>query len=72
MYSFLLGFGTGLTLAILFAPESGGAAREYIRRQTDEMKESALDMVDRGKDAMLKQVERLATVQTPGVEVYHR
>lgn len=80
---FLTGFGAGFALAVLFAPRSGVEARGYIgdkaseglnylARQTDEVKESALDVVDRSRDALLRHVEKLATTQTPGVEVYQR
>lgn len=83
MYPFFIGFGTGLTLAMLFAPKSGEATRgyigsvatggvDYVKRQTDELKESALDAVDRGKDMMHRQVERLASAQNSGVEMYQR
>ena len=72
MYQFLYGFGTGMLLAVLFAPRSGGATRDYVRRQTDELRESALDMVDRGRDALHRQVEKLATPPPSVVEVYQR
>ena len=83
MYPFLIGFGTGTLIGILFAPKSGGSTRDYIgsvasgsvdyvKRQTDELRESALDMMDRGKDVLHRQVEKLASSQNNGVEVYQR
>jgi hypothetical protein len=79
MFSFLTGFGAGFALAVLFSPRSGINARcyiaeglNYLARQTDEVKESALDAVDRSRDALLRHVEKLATMQSPGLEVYHR
>lgn len=83
MYSFLTGFGTGLALAVLFAPRAGAQSRQflgtkanegvgYLMRQTDEVKETTLDAIDRGRDVLLKHVEKIATAQAPRVDVYHR
>jgi gas vesicle protein len=83
MYQFLIGFGAGALLGVLFAPKPGEAMRGYIgsvatggvgyvKRQTGEVRESALDMVDRGRDALHRQVEKMATAQSNGVEVYQR
>jgi len=33
---FLTGLGTGIALALLFAPRSGGATRQFIGRKTQE------------------------------------
>lgn len=72
MNSFVAGFGVGFVLGVLFAPYSGHAVRAMIRKQTGELRETALDMVDRGRDAVNRQVERLATAQGTGLEVYQR
>jgi gas vesicle protein len=83
MQSFMIGFTAGVGLGMLFAPRSGSATRGYvtskaaegagyIRRQTDEVRESALDVMDRSKEAMLRQVERLTAMQASGSEVYQR
>lgn len=83
MYQFIIGFGAGALLGVLFAPKSGEATRgylgsvaadsvDYVKRQTGEVRESALDMVDRGREALQRQVERMATAQNSGVEVYQR
>src|SRR5438270_252920 len=72
MYHFVVGFGAGMLLGVLFAPKSGDSTRGYIgsaatggvgyvKRQTDELRESALDLVDRGKDIVHRQVEKLAS-----------
>ena len=72
MNHFLMGFGAGITLGVLFAPRSGKAMRDYITHQTNEIRESTLDAVDRGRDLINRQVERLATPRATGVEVYQR
>jgi gas vesicle protein len=72
MHSFLMGFTAGMGLGLLFAPRCGSDARGYLRKQGEEVRESALDIMDRSKDAMIRQIERLATTQTNGVEVYQR
>lgn len=83
MYPFLYGFGTGMLLSVLFAPKSGQATRgyigcvasggvDYVKRQTDEVRESALDLVDRGRDMVHRQVEKFAVAPTNGAEVYQR
>jgi gas vesicle protein len=72
MNSFVVGFGVGLVLGVLFTPRSGRTVRKLIRKQTGELRESALDMVDRGRGAVTRQVERLGTPQSSGLEVYQR
>ncbi len=83
MYPFIIGFSAGTLIGMLFAPKSGGSTRDYlgcvatgsvdyVKRQADEIRESALDMVDRGKDVLHRQVEKLAMAQDNGVEVYQR
>jgi gas vesicle protein len=83
MYQFLVGFGAGALLGLLFAPKSGEVMRgyvgsvatggaDYVKWQTGEVRESALDMVDRGRNALHRQVEKMATAQSNGVEVYQR
>ena len=72
MNQFLMGFGAGITLAVLFAPRSGKALRTSITHQTNEMRESTLDAVDRGRELLNRQVERLAVPRAPGVEIYQR
>jgi gas vesicle protein len=83
MYSFLCGFGAGVLMGVLFTPRSGVATRDYIgsmangsvdfvKRQTGEIRESTLDIVDRGREALQRQVERLAAPAANGAEVYQR
>ncbi len=49
MANFLIGLSCGMVAGVLFAPQSGQACRNLIRRQGRELTDSALDIVDRGK-----------------------
>lgn len=72
MFSFLAGFTAGVVLGVLLAPECGTAARSYVRRHTEEIRESALDAFDRGRHFVNRRMERLAGVPTPAADVYQR
>lgn len=84
MLNFLTGFGVGVTVGMLLAPKSGERTREYlasmasggigfIKRQTDEFRETALDAVERGKDVVNRRMERFAAAgQNSAMEVYQR
>jgi gas vesicle protein len=84
MNSFLTGLGAGLLLGVLFAPKSGEETRhqigsstkdglDYLKKQGQEIRDSAMDMVDRGKTMVNRQVGKLAGVaQETGREVYQR
>ncbi|MGH7845377.1 MAG: YtxH domain-containing protein [Candidatus Binatia bacterium] len=58
---FFAGLGVGVIIGMLFAPRSGQEAREYIReraqeggeylkRQTGELRNTAGDMLEKGKE----------------------
>jgi gas vesicle protein len=81
--NFLVGFGVGVTVGMIFAPKSGGDTREYlasvatggigyIKKQTGEAREVALDAVERGKQAVNRQIERLGPPQNSAAEIYQR
>lgn len=84
MGQFLMGFGLGLIGGVLFAPKSGAETRDmigskandsvdYVKRQTQELRDTAMDMVERGKDVVNRQVGRFADqAQETGREVYQR
>jgi gas vesicle protein len=87
MRSFLMGLGLGLVGGVLFAPKSGAETRDYIgnktndsvdyvKRQTQELRDSAKDMVDRGKDMVDRGkniVNRFSSqARETGQEVYQR
>ena len=70
MGNFLLGFGIGITAAVLFAPKSGPESREYLGskasdgtdyllKQGQQLKDSAADLLDRGKNVVMSQKDKL-------------
>jgi gas vesicle protein len=78
---FLFGFGFGLAVGILFAPQSGEKTREYlkskadegkefVRRRSEELKDSASELIDRGRTAVSRQKEQLAAAIEAGKQAY--
>ena len=78
---FLLGLGIGVAVGIVFAPMSGEETRarvrsraleggEYLRRRGDELRETAGDLVDRGKTAVSRQREQLNSAVEAGRQAY--
>jgi gas vesicle protein len=78
---FLLGMGLGLAVGLLVAPKSGeetrallkGRAeegREFVKRKSGEIRETASDFVERGKDAVLRQREQVLAAVEAGRQAY--
>jgi gas vesicle protein len=70
MGNFLLGFGVGVTVGVLFAPKSGQETREfvsskagqgadYLSQQGQTLKDSASDLLERGKQAVMSQKDKV-------------
>jgi gas vesicle protein len=68
---FLAGVGIGAAVALLFAPKSGEETRKYLADRANdsrdyvaakgrELRKQAEGVVDRGKEVVTKQKERLA------------
>src|SRR6202790_1153869 len=79
--SFLLGVGVGVGLGLLFAPKSGeetrelikGKAdegREYLKKRGSELRDSASDIIERGKEAIGRQKDTLAEAVEAGKQAY--
>ena len=79
--SFLLGLGVGVGIGMLFAPKSGQETRELIKNKagegTDflkqrgtEVKLTASEWVDKGKEALGRQKENLADAMEAGRQAY--
>jgi gas vesicle protein len=78
---FILGFGIGVAVGILFAPQSGEETRQLLRTKADEGKdylkkrgealyESAGDLVEKGKGAVTRQRDQLAAAVEAGKQAY--
>ena len=79
--SFLLGVGVGAGLGLLFAPNTGqqtrdllkGKAdegREYLKRRGYELRDSASEMIERGKEVLGRQKDTLAEAVEAGRQAY--
>ena len=79
--AFLLGLGVGVGIGMLFAPKSGQETRDYLKNKagegTDylkqrgtEIKETAGDWVDKGKEALGRQRDNLADAMEAGRQAY--
>ncbi len=78
---FFLGLGLGVAVGVLFAPKSGAETREYLRskaeegsdyvkRRAEELRDSAADAVDRGKDTLRRHKENLSAAVDAGRQAY--
>ncbi|MCS7024029.1 MAG: YtxH domain-containing protein [Bryobacteraceae bacterium] len=78
---FFLGLGIGVAVGILFAPKSGEETREiirskaeegteYLRRRGSELRESASELIERGKSAVARQKEQIAAAVDAGRQAY--
>jgi gas vesicle protein len=78
---FLLGLGVGVAVGMVFAPLSGQETRgrirnkaleggDYIRRRGEGLRESANDLVDRGRDVVRSQREQLSAAVEAGRQAY--
>lgn len=77
---FLAGLGIGGAVALLFSPKSGKETRKYLAGKAEEGKDyvaakgkefrrQAEESVERGKEVITKQKERLADVLEAGRQV---
>ena len=78
---FCLGLGIGVAVGILFAPKSGEETRQilrskaddskdYVKRKSEELKDSAAELADKGKLALQRQKEQLAAAVDAGRQAY--
>jgi gas vesicle protein len=79
--SFLLGLGVGVGIGMLLAPKSGAETREflknkaneggdYLKQRGDDLRQSAADWADRGKDAINRQRESFSDAMEAGRRAY--
>jgi gas vesicle protein len=79
--SFLLGLGVGVGIGMLFAPKSGSETREliknkagegsdYLKQRSSDLKNSANEWVDKGKEALGRQKDNIADAVEAGKQAY--
>ena len=79
--SFLLGLGVGVCIGILFAPKSGEETRgiiknkaqegtDYLRQRSGDLRETAGDWIEKGREAMSRQRDNLAEAVEAGKQAY--
>jgi gas vesicle protein len=79
--SFLLGLGVGVGIGMLFAPKSGqetrdliknkaGEGADYLKKQGSDVKQTASDWVDKGKDALGRQKDNISDAVEAGKQAY--
>jgi gas vesicle protein len=79
MSNFLLGLGIGITAGVLFAPMAGDKARkqiaerasdgtDYLFKQGQQVRDTAADLVEKGKSALQDQKDRLANAAQSAVK----
>ena len=79
--SFLLGLGVGVGIGMLFAPKSGeetrkliqdkaGEGTEFIKQRGTEIKETAAEWVEKGKEVVSRQKDTLADAVEAGKQAY--
>ena len=78
---FFLGLGLGVAVGVLFAPKSGAETRDllltkadegkdYLWRRSEEIRDSATDVLEKGKSAVGRQKDQLAAAVEAGKQAY--
>jgi gas vesicle protein len=78
---FFLGLGIGVAVGILFAPKSGQETRqiirskadegkEYLKRRSEDLRDSASELIDRGKTVVQRQKEQFSAAVEAGKQAY--
>jgi gas vesicle protein len=79
--NFLLGLGVGIGIGMLFAPKSGdetrrmirekaGESKDFIRQRSTELRDSANDLIEKGKEALGRQRDNLSDALEAGKQAY--
>ncbi|MFN7992990.1 MAG: YtxH domain-containing protein [Bryobacteraceae bacterium] len=79
--SFLLGLGVGIGIGMLFAPKSGadtrqlikdkaGESGDFIKQRGTELKDSAGDLIAKGKEALGRQKDTISDAMEAGKQAY--
>jgi gas vesicle protein len=81
LLGFLLGAGVGVGIGMLFAPKSGDKTRgllkekadegkEYLKRRSSELRDSATDIIESGKEAIGRQKDALSAAIAVSKQAY--
>lgn len=79
--SFLLGLGVGVGIGMLFAPKSGeetrklikdkaGEGTDYVKQRGSEIKQTATEWVEKGKEALGRQKDTISDAVEAGKQAY--
>jgi gas vesicle protein len=79
--SFLLGLGVGVGIGMLFAPKAGhetrqlikdkaGEGTDFLKQRSTDLKQTASEWVDKGKEAISRQKDTLADAVEAGRQAY--
>ena len=78
---FFLGLGLGVAVGLLFAPKSGAETRdlimtkadeskEYLRRRGEQLRDSASEVIEKGKSVVAKQRDQFSSAIEAGKQAY--
>jgi len=78
---FFLGLGLGVAVGVLFAPKSGAETRDllrskaeegadYVKRRGVELKDTATEAIDRGKQTVARHRDNLSAAVEAGKQAY--
>ena len=79
--NFVLGVGVGVVVGLLFAPKTGEETRELLKNKADEgkeylkkrgaeLRETAEEVLERGRDVVGRQKDTLAEAVAAGKQAY--
>ncbi len=78
---FFIGLGLGVAVGLLFAPKSGadtrdllaskaGEGTDYLRRTGEQLRDSAGDVIEKGKSAVARQRDQFSSAVEAGKQAY--
>jgi gas vesicle protein len=78
---FFIGLGVGVAMGMIFAPVSGNEARgmiknkaqeggDYLKRRGEEFRDSAADVMHRGREIVNRQRDQLSAAVDAGKQAY--
>jgi gas vesicle protein len=82
-FGLMLGFGLGVGLALLFAPDTGERTRsriakktqegaDYVKRQATTLRDSATEIIDKSQEQVTRQAEAVKAAVETGARAYRR